>query len=343
MDLHQVKEHLQSHLSDGLVLVVGSGLSCAEGMPGMGDLAIQLKNEVPTLIRDQDESVWQEIVALLDAGNNLEEALLKVKVSESLEKAIVDVTHEYILSHEKGIVGDVFDRGRVLRFSTLLPHLLKPNSGIPVITTNYDRLIEIASECAGLAVDNSFSGRYVSNFYPRESRFSLCRSVNQKSKKVLLEYAKFVSVFKPHGSLDWFLVNGEPICSELFVSNEKLIITPGANKFRGGYERPFDTHRELANRAIDKGSRYLIIGYGFNDEHLQVHLERQLEKGKPAVVLTRSVSEEFREYIKDKENIWVVSSRPSIDGFQLMLGESVYEFDGYNIWDLDVFVKEVLE
>lgn len=35
MDLHGVKTRLQQHLTDGLVLVVGSGLSCAEGLPGM--------------------------------------------------------------------------------------------------------------------------------------------------------------------------------------------------------------------------------------------------------------------------------------------------------------------
>jgi len=34
MNLHEIKEHLQNHLSDGLVIIIGSGLSCAEGIPG---------------------------------------------------------------------------------------------------------------------------------------------------------------------------------------------------------------------------------------------------------------------------------------------------------------------
>ena len=42
MELHEVKTRLQQHLSDGLVMVVGSGLSCAEGLPGMGELADHL-------------------------------------------------------------------------------------------------------------------------------------------------------------------------------------------------------------------------------------------------------------------------------------------------------------
>jgi hypothetical protein len=97
----------------------------------------------------------------------------------------------------------------------------------------------------------------------------------------------------------------------------------------------------MANKAIDNGSRFLIIGYGFNDEHLQVHLERQLENGKQAIVLTHSISDEFGDYIKDKENIWVVCSKPKGDGFKLIAGDSVFEFDDLNIWDLGIFVSEV--
>lgn len=256
MILHDIKEHLQSHLSDGLVVIIGSGLSCAEGIPGMADLAAQLKNEIPAQINDEDNTTWSQVVELLESGKNLEEALLSVTVSENLEKFIIDITHKYIRHYEQKILSEVFNEGRILRFSKLLPHLLKPKAGIPIVTTNYDRLIEIASENVGLAVNNTFSGKYVSGFNPKESRLGLCRGLIQKAKKVFLSYAEFVSVFKPHGSLDWFLVNDEPVCSALFVAKEKLIITPGANKFRGGYERPFDTHRELANKAINNGSRF---------------------------------------------------------------------------------------
>lgn len=343
MDLHQIKEHLQCHLSDGLVIIVGSGLSCAEGIPGMEALADQLVGEMPALVNENDKEQWCEVESLLKSGIDLETALLSVKVSTDLESAIVEVTHSFISSYERDIVAEVLNNGRVLRFSRLLPHLLKPNSGIPVITTNYDRLIEIATETIGLAVNNTFSGRYVSSFSPQESLLGLCRKLVQRSKRVILGYAEFVSVYKPHGSLDWFLLNGEPICTALFSPKDKLIITPGENKYKEGYERPFDTHRELANKAIDQGSRYLIIGYGFNDDHLQVHLERQLEKGKNTVVLTHTVSKEFREYVKDKENIWVICSRPGLSGFKLLRGEAEHDFDDCDIWDLEIFVSEVLE
>ncbi len=343
MDLHEIKEHLQNHLSDGLVIIIGSGLSCAEGIPGMSGLASELKEKIPKLITGTAKSLWDNVVHLLEEGKNLEEALLEIKVDEELEKAIIEVTHNFISHHEKSILADVFDNGRTLRFSSLLPHLLKPKSGINIITTNYDRLIEVACERANISVNNSFCGGYISAFNPDTSKYQLCRGVTQRSKRVVLKYAEYASVYKPHGSLDWYLVQGEPVCSTLFSGDEKLIITPGVNKFRGGYERPFDSHRELANKAISNGTRFLIIGYGFNDDHLQVHLNSQLEKGKQAVILTHSISQEFREYIKDKNNIWVLCGKSAGDGFQLIIGNDEYDFDNVNIWDLEVFVNEVLE
>jgi len=343
MELHDVKEHLQNHLSDGLVVIIGSGLSCAEGIPGMGGLAEHLINEVPKSIQNGDEGLWAEAAALLNAGEDLESVLLKIKLSETLEVVVLDATHAFILLHEKRIVKEVSCNGRVLKFSKLLGHLLKPNSGLPVVTTNYDRLIEVAAESAGLAVNGLSTGKYFGLFNPRESKLSMCRNIRRRGKLAHLEYTNFVTVLKPHGSVDWFLVNDEPIFSSIISDARKLMITPGVNKFRGGYDRPFDAHRELANREIDKASRYLIIGYGFNDDHLQVHLEQQLNNGKPAVILTHGITEKTREYLAERENIWAVVSRDAIPGFKLIIGINEFEFDDLNIWDLEGFVKEVLE
>lgn len=47
MDLHELKLHLQNHLTDGLVLIVGSGLSAALGLPTMERLAGHLLEHPP--------------------------------------------------------------------------------------------------------------------------------------------------------------------------------------------------------------------------------------------------------------------------------------------------------
>lgn len=53
MDYPKLVAFIQSQFSDGLVLVVGSGLSAAEGIPGMGELAEYL-NTASRELRDGD-------------------------------------------------------------------------------------------------------------------------------------------------------------------------------------------------------------------------------------------------------------------------------------------------
>ncbi len=50
VDLHEVKEQLQQHLTDGLVTIVGSGLSAAEGLPTMSKLEAHLRQSIPQAV-----------------------------------------------------------------------------------------------------------------------------------------------------------------------------------------------------------------------------------------------------------------------------------------------------
>ena len=83
MDLHQLKLHLQAQFSDGLILIIGSGLSCAEGIPGMGGLATFLATEVPKHHQiDSDlKAEWGKVWMQLSNGIDLETSLLKVSIS----------------------------------------------------------------------------------------------------------------------------------------------------------------------------------------------------------------------------------------------------------------------
>ena len=343
MDNSELKTTLQNHFTDGLAIVVGSGLSAAEGVPGMAALAEHLIDVVPARIDPASGAAWEIIEADLRGGVDLETALLKTQPDEALESVIVDITANFISEAERGVIQDIVTGNRTLRFSRLLSHLIKPNTGIPVITTNYDRLIEVASEAAGLGVDTLFVGQHIGRFNKQESRLSLCRHVTQRKRTVHLSYADHVVILKPHGSVDWFLKDDEPIRCPLVDSSPKLMITPGINKFRGGYERPFDAHREQANKEIDRASRYLIIGYGFNDDHLQVHLEHQMRSGKPVIILTRSLSEKARELAAQLNTVLAICCDEAHDGARIIKGNNEDFLPGPDLWDLGVFIDEVLE
>lgn len=344
MDLHELKQRLQEHFTDGLVTIVGSGLSVAEGIPGMSGLATHLLKNAPSqLANGESHPGWSEIKRDLGAGVDLETVLLNHTPDETLESVIVNLTASLILHSEMAIIQEVISGTRTLRFSNLLNHMLKPNTGIPVITTNYDRLIEMAAEAVGLGVDSLFVGNYFSRLNASQSQASLCRGVTQRRKQVFRHYAEHIVLLKPHGSLDWFKHNGDPISCPLPLENQRLIITPGLNKFRGGYDRPFDSHRERANREIDKASRYLVIGYGFNDDHLQTHLEQQIRAGKPAVVLTHGLTSKARQLVSECDSILAVCADEGNPGAKVVTKYEEVFFPGPNFWDLDVFINEVLK
>ncbi|RZK33885.1 MAG: SIR2 family protein, partial [Hymenobacter sp.] len=138
----------------------------------------------------------------------------------------------------------VFSGEKHLKLTELLKNILITAEGLPIITTNYDRLVEVAAEAAGLGADTAFVGNYAGSYNPQESKFSFCRGIEQRQRKVLLQHKRRAIVCKPHGSLDWYMHGSNPIRSSFELDYPRLIITPGLNKYRTGYDRPFDGHRE---------------------------------------------------------------------------------------------------
>jgi hypothetical protein len=343
VELSELKKQLQEHLGDGLVLVVGSGLSCAEGVPGMGALGHHLVTHIPVSLSPADEKLWEEIHPLV-ITEGLEAALLKRAPTPSLEAAIVQSTGDFIAKAEAAIISEVFNNSRTLRLTKLIPHLLRPDTGIPIVTTNYDRLVELACEEAGLGVDTMFSGHFAARLEPQDSYWSFCRSVKLVGKNVRYEFASKANVFKPHGSLDWYYREGNPVRYAGALPLPRLIITPGLNKFRSGYESPFDKHRERANDSIDKARRFLIIGYGFNDDHLETHLTPRIKSGVATVIFTYLLSPKAREIAIENENVIAAEfhEKAGAIGTRFIINREELFFPNVNYWDLDGFVNGVL-
>ncbi|MFM9857582.1 SIR2 family protein, partial [Pseudoxanthobacter sp. M-2] len=246
---------------------------------------------------------------------------------------------------ERRVVADVFSGKRTLRFTRLLKHLLKPSTGIPIVTTNYDRLIEIAVEEAGLGADTLFVGSFAGSLNEVESQWSFCREVTLKGKVARARFRDRAIILKPHGSLDWYHRAGKPVRYSGDLAIPRLIITPGLNKFRNGYESPFDRHRERANLAIDKAARFLIIGYGFNDDHLETHLKPKIVSGIPTLLLSRSLSENALALAQAHGNIMAIEQANvgGRNGSRIFLNRLPHEVPDKNLWDLGSFISEVLE
>jgi hypothetical protein len=231
--------------------------------------------------------------------------------------------------------------GKRLSLAEIIPHLMVGQCA-DIITTNYDRLIELAVELAGYQLECSFVGRHAAEFDPDRSAETMRNKAENKGGRVTINRREHVRLSKPHGSLDWYSRNGSPFRSPYTVDLQRLMVTPGAPKLALGYERPFDYHREKANRAIDAAARYLTIGFGFNDNHLQTHLKGEVAAGKPLLMLTRELSAAAKTFLTlAGANVIALELRPA-GGTLLHIDGTTLDIPGSELWSLDGFIDGIL-
>lgn len=341
MTYEDFKILFQKHLADGLVVVIGSGLSCAEGMPGMGQLADALSAQVKPKT-PEEKPLWEAIKNDLHTLG-IEAAFAENAPTPHLEDEIRRITIECVSSAEQKILAEVFRGSRELALTRLFKLLVKPASGLSVITTNYDRLVEVAAEEAGLGVDTMFCGSFAGQFNEKEARLSFCRDVKIFKGTTRYSYRERVNVSKPHGSLDWYQRGDGPVRhSGDLPGVDRLVIPPGQNKFRDGYDIPFDAHRERANRHIDSALRFLIIGYGFNDDHLETHLVKKIRSGTPSIVIARQLTPNARAVVAQSPNAIGIEADPSGTSATRVLGQGgINVFPGKEFWKLTDLLQEV--
>lgn len=345
VELDNLKKQLQAVFADGLVTVIGSGLSCAEGLPGMGALATELISKVPSAIPEADKSTWAAIEACL-VSDGLESSLLKHHPTDGIESAIIQFTAAFVLSKEQEVITACVAGARKLKIASLLPHISAATPKIAhIITTNYDRLIEFATESEGWGVDSMMVGRYWGKHDPDLSAKLMVKGVSHGNKGIVrLQYRNHIKLFKPHGSLDWFIAGDTPMTSSMGLASAPLIITPGVGKYKKGYGQPFDAHRDRGNAAIDNASSILCIGYGFNDDHLQTHLSPRLKGGVKALLLTRELTANARAIITQSPNcIALINSADTFNpGTIVVRGSTEILIPNVEWWDVEHFVKGVL-
>lgn len=337
---------IQATFTDGVVTIVGSGLSCAAGLPSMTDLADHLLSSVESAPPpgSDDCSVWKEIATQLEEGIDLETALAAADPSESLQDLIVSITGDFIEERENTAVRDIGDSSPVLPFVDLVPHIMHVNGKhADVITTNYDRILEFSIELAGFEVSTGHVGTYVSRFDPIQARANLERHERASARRTRVRMRRHIAIHKPHGSLDWRLLGDKAIRTAVpKARGRRLMITPGVSKYRKGYDHPFDAQIQSANAAIDAAGAFLVVGYGFNDDHLQTHLIPRISAGIPTLILARSLTPKARTVLSEATGAIGLECIPG-SGTRALLKDETIELEGEDLWDLRELVKTVIQ
>lgn len=344
MDKESLYTDIQNLFGRGIVTLIGSGASCARGLPSMGQLADHL---IATLTKDAlsptDWSIWEPIATRLARGDGLEAALELPHVPDSLLDVIVKESGTHVAAAESAAINDLMNGTAKSVLGPLLQLLLATGDESDVITTNYDRLIEVDAALHEVPIDTMFHGKTIGRLDENLARQELIRSsprrVRARSRNDLV-LRPHIRLSKPHGSLDWRLLNGGVVRVDFATDAAFRIITPGSSKYREGYETPFDVQRDRANKAIDAATGFLAIGYGFNDPHLQTHLKTRFAQ-VPSLVLARNLTTSARSYLSMNNRAIGIECAPAS-------GQSVAHQSGEqlnlngDLWQIENLIREVL-
>lgn len=154
-----------------------------------------------------------------------------------------------------------------------------------IFTTNYDRLIEVGAELAGIHLMDRFVGTMMPIF--RSSRLNLDIHYNPPGIRGEPRYLEGVArLTKLHGSVDWVQNEDEirriglPFGADDIAPHLnapglkgadplKLMIYPNSSKDRETAEYPYvELFRDFAAAICRPNSTLVTYGYGFGDEHI---------------------------------------------------------------------------
>lgn len=339
MDENEILLALQDFLRKRPVILAGSGLTIPLGLPSMGALAKELDNHLSVDATHKEE--WSKYSEDINLG--LEAALLKHQVSDDILKRIIDITGDFIDGKDKVTADNLFRQEKLPAIAELLRFLTKSagrnSPEVIVITPNYDRVIERACDLIQIPCETGFCGSYMKIF----DREALDRMIFTRYNSPI----KRVKLFKPHGSLDWYYFNGRSIeVANLPIptaddQTHRIMITPGRSKYASSLmDEVMNFHRERMNHHVRRAEALLVIGYGFNDAHLQGELNNRLKEGVECVILTRSLGQNHIDNLP-KNGKWTLIVACDGNKTRILTPDNDVEING-SLWSLDEFVKKTI-
>lgn len=299
--------------SEHLSLLVGSGISTAVHMLATGNHVTGMGKMPFTVFNEQMDVCVTEAAKKAGRGDGNIEDQIRVandllqglgiytsidvfgakKTRKNLDKFKEEVNFgllkfvKNILLAEKNIVNATNYKAAqyLLNFMVSFASRSGTRERLNIFTTNYDRIIELGAELAGVRLIDRFVGTVSPIF--RSSRLDVDMHYNPPGIRGEPRYLEGVVHYaKLHGSLDWFYQNGNvrrisvPFGAETVESyfpqldGEKpsarsLMIYPNASKDRETSEYPYvELFRDLAVAICCPNSTVVLYGYGFGDEHV---------------------------------------------------------------------------
>ncbi|WP_338661304.1 SIR2 family protein [Pararoseomonas sp. SCSIO 73927] len=350
----EVIKRIQDLFRPSPVLLVGSGFSCGYGLPGMWEVAQHLIGALNSSSMSRDAfSLWEAHRA--EINEDFEKGLNQIPSGAPAREELVAEIRKLISRLIVNRTADAECRIRSVKNpQTEAPaRLLKRiYAGIPqntecapIITTNYDTLLELFCDFAKLPLDTGFEGHRHRFFREGTIYRTLYRRESVQVKNIMqFEYRHFTNIrlLKPHGSVAWHSTDYGPV--EILNhadAGSRAIVIPGPSKYEDALVMTlFDSVRTEMNACIRNASGLMCLGFGFNDAHLQGAIRDRLRYRMPMLILTKKLTANIEALLADHPHIISISEHP--DGSSCHADGSIY-VSNEPIWTLDCFLKTFLE
>ena len=224
--------------------------------------------------------------------------------------------------------------GYYITFYQKLAMRNKDLSRIRVFTTNNDLFNETALDSLNIHYINGFSGGLRKFFNPALFNYTWSKRMDTSIDKYE-PIENLVYLYKIHGSINWR--ESTPLPGNYFeieefppkelTSENACLIYPTPTKQDKSLGAPYvDLFREFQNKLLEPHSVLFVIGYGFNDRHVNDIIYRALATNSTinVVIFSSKPKNEDRE----KKPIFFIDDN------------RIFTFSG-NVWDVDKDEKEV--
>lgn len=210
----------------------------------------------------------------------------------------------------------------------------KDLSRIRVFTTNNDLFNETALDSLNIHYINGFSGGLRKFFNPALFNYTWSKRMDTSIDKYE-PIENLVYLYKIHGSINWR--ESTPLPGNYFeieefpptelTSDNACLIYPTPTKQDKSLGAPYvDLFREFQNKLLEPHSVLFVIGYGFNDRHVNDIIYRALATNSTinVVIFSSKPKDEDRE----KKPIFFIDDN------------RIFTFSG-KVWDVDDDENEI--
>lgn len=354
----------------------GAGTS-AEAIPNMEELYKQISKRInetaPIQVKEKFKSIvdstgqnLEQILGILYSGRSYYSGLnVKTKKEEISCSKLIELIEEEIFN----CININFKTSKQLKLLEIYKQFYqkiafrnKDLSRVSVFTTNNDLYNERALDDLNIHYINGFSGGIRKFFNPSMFNYTYSKRMDVGIDKYE-PVENMVYLYKIHGSVNW-IDNGETegrffsieeTSGNCTTEDNNILIYPTPTKQNKSLGAPYvDLFREFQHRLLEANTVLFVMGYGFNDEHVNDIIYRALATNTTfnVVIIDNIKADKPICKVDDKRvfRLWGSATKEGQDPikihyFDYTVNELLPDINAFSHNDdiLNAFMKEIKE